>query len=761
MPPRKSISSRAEPSSRRGKQRPEEKSPIRPVPDEPEDAGESTELPDDEGTEAWHAPPGRMSRETPEYQTGSDYEAVDGEEGEPVGEEEPPPSFSKERDIYGEDDVLPGDEDEDDFSPLEPAMRSNGTRVERTGAGGRKTGETRVAPIDDLEEEEQRPDSPDATRAGPPVKLEIVSGPDSGKVRNFRGVRMVIGRTAGCDWKLSDPSASRRHCELVVGDQGVLLRDLGSGNGTKVNGQKVAEKKLDHGDEIAVGKTVFRFIDEVAAFRKAREEAEAKEKAEAEAAAKAAEGEGEGEAEEGGEGEAEAGAEGEEGAEGAEEKPPGFDQAGIPTDARPILNARRPEAKTGLWGAFNALEQRQRIAVIAGSAVTLILVVILFALWVKKPPPPPPDPKLAKAAEKMQKARNLAREGKFEDAATLAAEAEKLVPGTDSDGLAARAKQEANAVKQLAEARKLLEAQQFDEAKVALARASFVTEAGNKEKADLSAEIESKLLAWLRGQADSAIEAKDLENATQIVSRMPAATQTQYSTKLTALREQLEAEEKEQQKLQAKQQKQQKVRAQEKRQAYVEEAFSAVARKFAGGDYQRAALECDRVVDAHRGDAAIKARAMELKRLIPQFARSFEDGQKKFKAGSLESAARPLKKARELYAQIGFEGSLGKTLDDELASAAMSAANNSYAREDYASAAIFYKEALRLRPGDDTAKEGLVRVNKRAEELYLQAYMIRDREPKEAIAKLKVVLTVTDGSGTLDKKARDLLTQMQ
>ena len=45
----------------------------------------------------------------------------------------------------------------------------------------------------------------------------------------------------------------------------VLLKDLGSGNGTKVNGTKVAEKKLEHGDEISIGKFMLTFQSDGAA----------------------------------------------------------------------------------------------------------------------------------------------------------------------------------------------------------------------------------------------------------------------------------------------------------------------------------------------------------------------------------------------------------------------------------------------------------------------------------------------------------------
>src|SRR6185369_7028125 len=82
-------------------------------------------------------------------------------------------------------------------------------------------------------------DDAESTRAGPPRKIVVVQGPDKGLQRRFTGVKMVVGRTSDCTILLSDKSVSRRHLELVQGEHGVLLRDLGSGNGTKLNGQRV------------------------------------------------------------------------------------------------------------------------------------------------------------------------------------------------------------------------------------------------------------------------------------------------------------------------------------------------------------------------------------------------------------------------------------------------------------------------------------------------------------------------------------------
>lgn len=123
-----------------------------------------------------------------------------------------------------------------------------------------------------------RPDEADAnaTRAGPPFRLEVVEGPDQGQTVRFKGVRMVLGRTSGVDFQLTDQSVSRRHVELIHSDDGVLMRDLGSGNGTRINDKKVAEKRLVHDDVIWLGKTKIRFVDEQVEMDAVRAAADAK-----------------------------------------------------------------------------------------------------------------------------------------------------------------------------------------------------------------------------------------------------------------------------------------------------------------------------------------------------------------------------------------------------------------------------------------------------------------------------------------------------
>lgn len=67
----------------------------------------------------------------------------------------------------------------------------------------------------------------------------------------------VIGRDEHARLRIPVPQVSRKHCEVVVKDPKVQVRDVGSSNGTYVNGRKVREADLTPGDLITVGPVVF------------------------------------------------------------------------------------------------------------------------------------------------------------------------------------------------------------------------------------------------------------------------------------------------------------------------------------------------------------------------------------------------------------------------------------------------------------------------------------------------------------------------
>jgi pSer/pThr/pTyr-binding forkhead associated (FHA) protein len=68
-----------------------------------------------------------------------------------------------------------------------------------------------------------------------------------------------IGRRPECNIVLADPNVSRNHAEIRPQGDGFVLTDLGSTNGSKVNGVRVEQRMLADGDELTFGNTRLRF----------------------------------------------------------------------------------------------------------------------------------------------------------------------------------------------------------------------------------------------------------------------------------------------------------------------------------------------------------------------------------------------------------------------------------------------------------------------------------------------------------------------
>ena len=98
-----------------------------------------------------------------------------------------------------------------------------------------------------------------ATPAAPKVRLFVVRGAHAGAKIRVRGPRFQIGREPDCQLRPNSPQVSRHHAEIDIAGESVILRDLGSRNGTLCNGEPVGTPTLLHdGDHVAVGPLLFR-----------------------------------------------------------------------------------------------------------------------------------------------------------------------------------------------------------------------------------------------------------------------------------------------------------------------------------------------------------------------------------------------------------------------------------------------------------------------------------------------------------------------
>jgi pSer/pThr/pTyr-binding forkhead associated (FHA) protein len=97
----------------------------------------------------------------------------------------------------------------------------------------------------------------DPQRSGPPrVVLRAVSGPYFGKAIPITG-KLTVGRGDSCDLVLDDPEMGPSHAEIRVSGGSISLRDLGSSQGSQVNGVPVRDAQLFSGDQISFHRSRF------------------------------------------------------------------------------------------------------------------------------------------------------------------------------------------------------------------------------------------------------------------------------------------------------------------------------------------------------------------------------------------------------------------------------------------------------------------------------------------------------------------------
>ena len=96
--------------------------------------------------------------------------------------------------------------------------------------------------------------------AGKEAALVVIYGNDLGRKFNLNQPAMIIGRSSKSDLQVDQESVSRSHAKLLNTGKTIILRDLGSTNGTYVNDELIDEYVLRDGDFIKIGRTIFKFL---------------------------------------------------------------------------------------------------------------------------------------------------------------------------------------------------------------------------------------------------------------------------------------------------------------------------------------------------------------------------------------------------------------------------------------------------------------------------------------------------------------------
>ncbi len=91
--------------------------------------------------------------------------------------------------------------------------------------------------------------------------LRFLSGDRAGEVVPLTGPTFTIGRRPGNSLQVADPSVSGKHAELTLDDLGLVVQDLGSTNGTRVDDERIVEERVQAGAVLRFGNVELRFED--------------------------------------------------------------------------------------------------------------------------------------------------------------------------------------------------------------------------------------------------------------------------------------------------------------------------------------------------------------------------------------------------------------------------------------------------------------------------------------------------------------------
>ena len=97
------------------------------------------------------------------------------------------------------------------------------------------------------------------TVVGEHYRLLCLSGDKKGISYYIDGKRLIIGRSNTAEVQILDEKASREHAEIARVQSNFIITDLSSQNGVVVNDLKIKQHRLEPGDMVVIGSTVFKF----------------------------------------------------------------------------------------------------------------------------------------------------------------------------------------------------------------------------------------------------------------------------------------------------------------------------------------------------------------------------------------------------------------------------------------------------------------------------------------------------------------------
>ncbi|RMG21155.1 MAG: FHA domain-containing protein, partial [Deltaproteobacteria bacterium] len=566
-------------------------------------------------------------------------------------------------------------------------------------------------------------------------RLIVEVGKEVGKVVELRDGQLVIGRNREADLMLLDIQVSRRHAELVVDTNGVLLRDLGSGNGTQVNGEDVQETRLVHGDRVQVGDHVLRFEEEgtiaktlapVTRTRKGGVPAPA---------------------------------------------------SGVPAAPVPgIVAARRARRRGG-----DPKKKKLVIAAAAVVAVLLVAVVAKVALGPAKPAKPAGPPPAVVAKKLFDEGMVHFRAGEYADALAqfeAAVAADSL--NDDYKRYLEAAKREVAATEALESGRKLLAAGDYKAARQQFARvdaqslryeeAQKAVEEANVAEATASVNEAKRILGELP-EAETLKTTSEVEGALTRLEPAEAALHhalevvPDFQLAKDGLDQATELRDGYQQRIDDLRRFAQ-MSAKERARMRQRELAAAIRRElrkgqqpFDAGDFHGAKQAFEAIAQSSQykqARSSAKKALAALKKFVPAYKR----GMQLAKARDFSNAAAQLQVAARAAKQISPGGAKYNEVVKTLTNMLFMQGRVAFNANNYVGAYKAWSKAAAFDPNHKPVADGLADLEKKAETLYLEGYTQKSLNPQGAIQKWKLVLAMTPPGSDVHNKAQRQLAKM-
>jgi pSer/pThr/pTyr-binding forkhead associated (FHA) protein/tetratricopeptide (TPR) repeat protein len=547
-----------------------------------------------------------------------------------------------------------------------------------------------------------RPSLPSQRKVPPESKLICVAGPKQGTEFPLTGDEdIVIGRATENAVSIPDTSVSRRHAQLRRVPDGWAASDLGSGNGTLINGERINEETvLRNQDVITLGDTQLTYQDMGDTARRAPPVRRV--------------------------------------------SSPGSGPAPL---ARRSSLSGRPDVRARLSRAGAPIidpdaQKKKKRLVIIGGAVGLVIVLGLLGLRIAKMGQEAKEEarqarinqQRAELSAFFQDAKNLIREGKWTEAAAKLKELKQAVPNYPAvDDYLDRATKEIPNEKNLTDAEAALQKGDVSGAAEALSKVSQDTQQYTRRDA-LQQAMDSKMVK-LMTDAQAARAANDPDQVKALTDTIlkvqpgnrDAKTMNDEATKTLEERSHPKVEPA----------------------GPAPKPWEAGILRFIDGDLTGAlAMEDD-----------CAAKKVNKCKLTASGMREFADTYKKLE----DLDAHGLKKLLALDHEIteGRRSKLAKTAGIKLGTALCKSASAAKAAGQYARAGELASQASQADPGNNCATSILGDLKTKAHDLFMFAYSLKDQDPDQAVEKFKQVVQMTTPDSEDRLKAEKWIRELQ